>query len=139
MFNLLAYYLKFSFEITFLILSQCIKRYRIKFRFFFWPLAANTWNSQNCGESVKEINYKKIHHLLEIMYFILRDGDTSINTVTSVPAGLLRSRGSTCGRGKSGFSSERHPNRFWAYPSSYSIATDSFPLREWSWPFTSIY
>jgi len=57
-------------------------------------------------------------------YFILRDRDTSTDIVTSVPAGLIWNRSSICGRGKSVFSFAKRPDRFCAYPSSYSIATD---------------
>jgi hypothetical protein len=80
-----------------------------------------------------------MHHPLEMMYFILRERDTSTDIVTSVPAGVLRKRGSICGRGKSFFSSAERLDRFCVYPSSYSIPTDSFSPKEWSWPFTSIY
>jgi hypothetical protein len=136
-FDLLAYYLNLSFEITFLNLSQCVKIYGIKFMFVFWPSAAHTWNPQNCGKALKKLTIKDAPSL-EMTYFILCDRDTSTDIVTSVPAELVRNRVSICGRGKSVSSSAKRPDSFCAYPSSYSIATDSFSPREWRWPFTSI-
>jgi hypothetical protein len=79
-----------------------------------------------------------MHYLLRTMYFILRDWNTSTDRVTSVPAGLLSNRGTICGRDKIVFYSAERPDRFYAYPSLYSIPTDSIAPREWSWPFTSI-
>jgi hypothetical protein len=72
----------------------------------------------------------KMHHPLEMLYFILGERETATGIVTSVPAGLLRNRGSICGWGKSVFSSVERLDRFCVYPSSYSIATDSFLIRE---------